>query len=236
LEVQTLPGGPLLDLLTAFSRRSRARRMARCVELLGIGPQTRVLDVGGTMEIWRLAPVAPRLIMLNEPRAGEETGGGAAVVFADGCALPFRDASFDVVFSNSVIEHVGDADAQARFAAEVCRVGRRCWVQTPNRRFFLETHLLTPFVHWLPRAWQARLLGWGTVWEWIVRPSPDRRQYYLDHYLTRIRLLTAADMARLFPRARILRERFLGWTKSLVAFTSATAGAGETRSHLDREA
>jgi hypothetical protein len=140
------------------------------------------------------------------------------VVFADGCVLPFRDASFDVVFSNSVIEHVGDAASQARFAAEVRRVGRAYWVQTPNRRYFLETHLLTPFVHWLPPAWQARLLRHGSVWEWIVRPAPDRREYYLRHYLTRVRLLTARDLGRLFPGARILRERALGWTKSLVAW------------------
>jgi hypothetical protein len=171
------------------------------------------------MDIWLLAPVVPRLVMLNEPRAGDEAGSDVPVVFADGCALPFRDSSFDVVFSNSVIEHVGDAESQARFAAEVRRVGRRCWVQTPNRRFFLETHLLTPFVHWLPRAWQTSLVRRGTVWEWIARPPADRREYYVNHYLTRVRLLTASDLARLFPGARILRERFLGWTKSLVAFS-----------------
>ena len=213
-----MPGGPLPALVAALSRRFRTRRMARCVGLLGIGPETRVLDVGGAVDIWRRAPVMPRLVVLNEPRAAEEAGDSAPVVFADGCALPFRDASFDVVFSNSVIEHVGDAASQARFAAEVRRVGSAYWVQTPNRRYFLETHLLTPFVHWLPPAWQARLLRHGSVWEWIVRPAPDRREYYLRHYLTRVRLLTARDLGRLFPGARILRERALGWTKSLVAW------------------
>jgi hypothetical protein len=192
--------------------------MARCVDALGIGPDTRVLDVGGTMDIWRLAAVTPRLVILNEPRAGEEACEDAPVVFADGRALPFRDHAFDVVFSNSVIEHVGDDEDQARFSAEIRRVGRAYWVQTPNRRYFIETHLLTPFVHWLPRTWQARLVRRGTVWEWIVRPSPDRREYYLDHYLTRIRLLAAGDLRRLFPDAQVFRERFLGWTKSLVAF------------------
>ncbi len=212
-----MPGGLFPALVAALSRRSRARRMALCVAELGIGPDTRVLDVGGTLDIWRLAPLRPRLVILNEPRAAEDGGDGVPVVFADGCALPFRDASFDVVFSNSVIEHVGDARSQARFAAEVRRVGRAYWVQTPNRRYFLETHLLTPFVHWLPPGWQARLVGWGSVWEWIARPSPDQLEYYLNHYLKSVRLLAARDLGRLFPGAQILRERFLGWTKSLVA-------------------
>lgn len=196
--------------------------MARCVRALGVGPQTRVLDVGGTPDIWRLAPLLPRLVILNEPRTGgDQTRDSAPVVFADGCALPFADASFDVVFSNSVIEHVGDAGTQARFAAEIARVGRAYWVQTPDRRFFVEQHTLTPFLHWLPRRWQARLVRRGTVWEWIVQPSPDRRGYYLDHYLNTVRLLAARDLRRLFPGARILRERFLGWPKSLVAFRRA---------------
>ena len=206
----------LFDLFTSVSRRYRARRMARCVRLLGIRADTRVLDVGGTMDIWRLAPVLPRVVILNEPRAGCEPG--VQTVFADGRALPFPDRAFDVVFSNSVIEHVGDSESQAHFAAEIARVGKAYWVQTPNRRFFIEPHLCTPFVHWLPRAWQRRLLAWGTVWEWIARPDPDRREYYLDHYLTRIRLLTAGGLERLFPEASILKERFLGSTKSLVAF------------------
>jgi hypothetical protein len=116
-----------------------------------------------------------------------------------------------------VIEHVGDADSQARFAAEVRRVGRRFWVQTPNRRFPVEQHLLTPFLHWLPREWQRRIVPHFTVWAWLTRPAEDRRRFYLEHYLSDVRLLDAGQMASLFPGARILRERFLGWTKSLTA-------------------
>jgi len=215
-----MPCGPLLALAAALSRRFRTRRMARCVEALGIGPDTRVLDVGGTLDIWQLAPLRPRLVILNEPRAAEARD-GVPVVSGNGCALPFPDASFDVVFSNSVIEHVGNAENQARFASEVSRVGRAYWVQTPNRNYFLESHLLTPFVHWLPRAWQARVVRWGTVWEWVTEPSPDRRAYYLDHYLTSVPLLSARELGRLFPGAHIVRERFLGWTKSLVAYRRA---------------
>ena len=63
-----------------------------------------------------------------------------------------------------MIEHVGDAQSQRRFAREVARVGRAYWVQTPNRWFPVEQHLLTPFVHWLPKPWQRWIVPRFTVW------------------------------------------------------------------------
>jgi Methyltransferase domain len=198
--------------------------MHRFAREFDIGADTRVLDVGGSPETWELLAVRPRVTLLNTPRTRDEMARAAAWVAGDGRALPFRDAAFDIVFSNSVIEHVGDAGSQQRFAAEVMRVGRAYWVQTPNRRFPVEQHLLTPLIHWLPQAWQRRIVPRFTVWAWITPLTPDRRAFYLEHYLTEVRLLDAAQFARLFPGARILRERFLGWTKSLVAIKITTAG------------
>lgn len=191
--------------------------MQRFAAELGITAGTRVLDIGGTPDCWRLLAVAPRVTLLNTPRASADLAGAEAWVAGDGRALPFRDQAFDVVFSNSVIEHVGNLASQRRFAAEVARVGRAYWVQTPNRWFPVEQHLLTPLVHWLPQSWQRALMPRLNLWRLLVRVSPDRRQYYIDHYLGEIRLLTAAGLLALFPHARIVRERFLGWTKSLVA-------------------
>jgi SAM-dependent methyltransferase len=209
---------------TAWFRR---RRMARFVRELAITAETRVLDVGGTPETWDLAGVRPRVTLLNTPRTRGELADAAAWVAGDGRALPFRDRAFDVVFSNSVIEHVGDAASQLRFAREVMRVGRAFWVQTPNRAFPLEQHLLTPFVHWLPRAWQRRIVPRFTVWSALVHPTADRREFYLRHYLEEVRLLAAADLRALFPGARLIRERFCGWTKSLIAVSQ------QPERHLD---
>jgi len=139
-------------------------------------------------------------------------------VGGDGCVLPFRDKSFDIVFSNSVIEHVGDRERQSSFASEVRRVGRAYWVQTPNYWYPVEPHLLTPIIHWLPCSIQSTLVRRrGTVWEWLERPTPDRRDYYLQHFLNDIRLLRPAQLHLLFPDAQIVRERSLGLTKSIVA-------------------
>jgi hypothetical protein len=198
-------------------QRFRERRMREFVARFGITAETRILDVGGTPANWLLAPVRPRVTLLNMPRGQERGDPGFTFVSGDGCQLPFRDQSFEIVFSNSVIEHVGSRDQQRRFAEEIRRVGKNFWVQTPNRRFPVEQHLLTPFVHWLPRHWQRALVTRWTLWDWIERPSPDRREYYIRHYLEDVRLLTARELGALFPDGEVVRERSLGWTKSLIA-------------------
>jgi hypothetical protein len=202
---------------SALSRHFRRRRMDRFVREFQVAAGTRILDIGGTPECWDLLTVRPRITLLNTPRAKADLDGAAEWVAGDGRALPFADGSFDVVFSNSVIEHVGDAQSQRRFADEVMRVGRRYWVQTPNRWFPVEQHLLTPFVHWLPRGLQREVVPRCNLWSLLVPVTPDRRRFYIEHYLADVRLLSAAELEKLFPGARLVRERFLGWTKSLVA-------------------
>ena len=75
------------------------------------------------------------------------------MVQADGRKPPFGDGTFELGFSNAVVEHVaGGREGQRRFVHELCRVARRVFVTTPNRCFPLEVHSLVPFAHWLPPA------------------------------------------------------------------------------------
>ena len=74
-------------------------------------------------------------------------------------------------------------------------------------------HLLAPFVHWLPRRWQRRLIRHFTLRGWLDRPTPAE----VDGFLDEVRLLPAAEMQALFPDCMIRRERFLGLTKSHLA-------------------
>ena len=136
-----------------------------------------------------------------------------AWVVADGCFLPFPDKIFDVVYSNSVIEHLGNLENQRRFAAECRRVGVRYYVQTPNKWFPIEPHLLTPFVHWLPPWFQRRLLRNFTIWGLITRPTTQQCETFLQE----IRMLDRQELRQLFPDAEIHHERVLGLTKSLIA-------------------
>jgi SAM-dependent methyltransferase len=204
--------------LSRMQARFRRRRMAEFVRRMEITQRTFVLDVGGEAHIWDASPVRPRVVFLNHPRARPQIGASDLVVYADGCYLPFRDGAFNLVFSNSVIEHVGDTKSQERFAREAARVGERYWVQTPNRRFPVEQHLWTPLVHWLPRRWQAWLVPRFTVWARLTRAGDESREFYLSHYLDSVRLLAEPELRALFPGATVWRERFLGWTKSLIAY------------------
>lgn len=195
--------------------------MHRLLSLFPIQPHWRVLDVGGTSAIWELCPVRPRLVLLNTPRASEGNSPGLTFVQGDGTTLPFPDKSFDLVFSNSVIEHLGSAESTLSFASEVRRVGKCYFVQTPDAAFPIEPHLYTPFLHYLPRTWQRRIAPKYSVWSLLSRTSEDRREFYVRHYLEEIRLLTALQMQSIFPGARILHERFLGVSKSLIAASGA---------------
>jgi SAM-dependent methyltransferase len=206
--------------LDPLQRRFRARRMALLAKTVGLTREMRVLDVGGTIEIWRLGPVMPRVVLLNQAFWPHQIEGAEGVVLGDGTRLPFADQSFDLVFSNSVIEHVGDRANQARFASEIARVGKQFWLQTPSRYFPVEQHMWTPLVHWLPRAWQAAVLKRFSIWRLVTRHDAAERDYYVKHYLDSIRLLSAADLQALFPGAAVVRERFLGWTKSLIVWKS----------------
>jgi len=126
----------------AFTRGKRVRRFWRECK---ISENTSIIDVGGNMYFWNVARslglVVPRRIVVvnldtKEPR-GDPTG--ALLVHGDACDLrDFKSGQFDLAFSNSVIEHVGDWGAQQRMARELRRVAKTYWIQTPDPRFLIE--------------------------------------------------------------------------------------------------
>ncbi|HEY7304150.1 MAG TPA: methyltransferase domain-containing protein [Bryobacteraceae bacterium] len=204
-------------LLHAAFRHFRSHRMRLFEKKFEITPHTRVLDVGGSPLIWEFATVRPRLTILNFPSALDHRSAVNDLVAADGRMLPFRDKTFDIVFSNSVIEHVGTRADQQQFADEVRRVGRSYWIQTPNRLFPVELHLMLPFVHYLPKRAQQAIVTRFTVWQYLVEPSEAERESYIHHFLHELNLLDRNTLQCLFPGATILTERAAGFPKSLVA-------------------
>ena len=162
-----------MDLHRFYAWAGRPFRHRRLRDLNALMPSFKtahILDVGGTLSFWRTMPVRPSSLSIinSDPtieeapmNAGQREGSPPTVLRGDGCALPFEDSSFDIVFSNSVIEHVGSWERQVAFAQECRRVGRKLWVQTPAYTFPFEPHLLAIGLHWLPSsAGYPPELGW----------------------------------------------------------------------------
>ena len=201
----------------SWAGRLRARRFAFFQSLMATlkGP-VRILDVGGAVQSWIAQSVDPRwrVTVVNIRDEAIHRPEWICHVIGDARAMPFADRSFDVVFSNSVIEHVGTSIDQQNMAREVVRVGDRYFIQTPNRHFPIEPHYHVPLFQYLPLVMRAELasrfdLGWQRKTNDLATALAEVRS---------IRLLTERDLTGLFPHGAIYRERVLGLTKSLVAY------------------
>lgn len=199
-------------------RFTRGRRMAKFERRMALTGQEVILDVGGDRTNWGLTKTAPKVVLFNLhiPRDAYDDD-RFTWQKGDATGLPYRDGEYRLVFSNSVIEHVGDLAAQKRFADECRRVGGRLWVQTPALGFPIEPHYLTPFVHWLPKPMRRRMLRWCSVWGLLTRPTQEK----VDEQVNEIRLLSKREMRQLFPDCRILVERFCLWPKAYIAVRDA---------------
>lgn len=199
----------------ALSWQMRRTRFSLFRSLLASIPRpTRILDVGGTPEFWDRMGISEdsgvRVVLLNLERR-EVTRRCFTSVAGDARDLhPFEEGEFDVVFSNSVLEHVGSYEDQRRMAAEVRRVGRRYFVQTPNRAFPIEPHFLFPGFQLMPTDAQVFLVRHFDL-GWMKRRSSAEEALAL---VRSIRLLTEQEVRQLFPGATMVRESLLGLTKS----------------------
>lgn len=161
-----------MRLVDAVSLRSRKRKLRLFLDELRPTAETSVLDVGadalgfgeadgcGTLNFFEeLYPWPERITALGLQDGAEFRARYPEIgyVQGDACALPFAEGEFDIVFSNAVVEHVGNRARQRLFVSEALRVGRRVFLTTPNRRFPIEVHTRLPLVHWLPRSVADRL-------------------------------------------------------------------------------
>jgi 2-polyprenyl-3-methyl-5-hydroxy-6-metoxy-1,4-benzoquinol methylase len=187
--------------------RWRERRYQLFIDACNVRPDDRIIDVGAGWgaALERFNSRNPIVAVDLSPVPSDWLSSeNVTVIQGDGTQLPFADNEFDIAFSNSVIEHV-PPELQAQFASEIRRVARRYFVQTPNKYFIIEPHYQVPLFQFLPRRVRRALnrrfaLGWQPKGHW-----------------EEIQLLSAQDLRRLFPDAKIMRERVLGLTKSLMA-------------------
>jgi hypothetical protein len=197
-----------------LGQRFRRRRWARVLEAFPDLSTSRVLDLGGELGSWDTAPVTPRCVTVVNPLVPDAERPGFRSVRGDGCDLPgwLREETFDLVFSNSVLEHVGGADRRRAFARTVQEMAPRHWIQTPYRYFPVEPHWLVPGMAWLPLRARAAI---SRTWPFGFPRERDQDSSVSD--CLSVDLLTRTEMRYLFPASTQERERFLGLTKSLIA-------------------
>lgn len=181
-------------VMMPLHRYSRRKKVQMFFDALTPTPSDSLLDIGGSIgmtgEFSRLYGFFTYVSTLNlEP---EPVGSGhATFIKGDACEMPFPSASFDYVFSNAVIEHVGDFERQRRMANEIVRVARKGYfITTPNRHFPIDPHSYLPFYHLLSLATRRRLA------QGVLKSYLGQHEEYW--------MLSARQMRELFPLAKIV--------------------------------
>ena len=100
------------------------------------------------------------------------------------------------------------------------RCGKSLYLQTPNKWFPVEPHLMAVFIQWLPFVIARRLVRYLSLWGLMAKPD----QAYIDEMLRTTRLLSKKELQQIFPAARISAERFLGLAKSFIVIIDGPQG------------
>ncbi|HUI84522.1 MAG TPA: class I SAM-dependent methyltransferase [Candidatus Binatia bacterium] len=199
-------------LLVSLHKRSREQKHRMFLRLMRPTPEMRILNVGATGTQLGLSQqfesayryhsrIVGGGISLAEAEDYRASFPGVQAVVFDGCALPFADRSFDIVYSNAVLEHLPGNEYVSRFAAEIQRVGKGWFITTPNLWYPVEPHYHLPFVQFLPQTAQRRLV---------------RRLGKLPYH--HLQLLTAKQLRKLFHAGEVTGCRVTFFPETLVAW------------------
>jgi hypothetical protein len=219
-------------MLHTLRRYTRARRLKLFNEFMkSITGPIRLVDLGGTVKFWESWGLAKQpllnVTLVNNHDLDKQYSNDPIALpnirrlGADVLTLTAADfAQFDVIFSNSLIEHLPGRELQRQLAQAIIDSGRPYFLQTPNKRSPLDPHFPRPYVPFFaayPRSVQARLLSWSALGSSSVAPSYDAALARLQNYYP----LTTRDVRQLFPNARIVIERPLGFPMSIIAMSEA---------------
>lgn len=175
-----------------------------------------ILDIGGLESFWvncELAGNPDYQITLLNLQTEETHYDNIHSTAGDASNLiGIKDGEFDVVFSNSVIEHLYTKENQIKMAREVRRVGTYYYIQTPNKHFPVEPHYVLPLFQYFPNSLKFFILT-KTKLSRLHKWDPAYAKQYIDE----IRLLTEKEMRELFPSASIYKEYVGGLAKSYCA-------------------
>jgi len=203
------------DAASLASRRKELRMRWLAEAFPGLADMS-VIDLGGRLRTWQRAPVRPaRVHVVNLETPPADVPEWAEFDYGDACELPADIAKrrYDLVFSNSVIEHVGGHERRMRFAETVHKLADAHWVQTPYRYFPIEPHWLAPGLQFLPVAARARAAQHWPFALW----RPASYEEALKRILN-VELIDRTQMRYYFPSSILRCEKIFGIPKSLIAY------------------
>ena len=206
-----------VDSPTSLGGRARARRWEMFMQAFPNIDKLNVLDLGGTVAFWRNVSVKPARVTLINLDGEVSTDKEIVALSGDACRASQILAEsnirpeFDLVFSNSLIEHVGGHSKRLELADQVNKLAPRHWVQTPYRYFPIEPHWVFPAMQFLPVAGRTQI-----ALRWPLGGKAENKEAARKHVLW-TELLSMTDMREYFPHSAILHERIFGLTKSLIA-------------------
>lgn len=191
----------------------RLRTITLFKELLFTLPKPlNILDVGGTEIFWERLGFANennfKITLLNLMKVETHYQNITSIAGDARNLKSFQDDEFDIVFSHSTIEHVGDFEDQKQMALEIQRVGKRFFLQTPNYYFPIEPHFLFPLFQFFP-LWLKIFLIRHFKLGWFDK-TPDEEEAI--KIINSIRLLKKQELSELFPGAEIYHEKIIGIT------------------------
>ncbi|MCH6236477.1 class I SAM-dependent methyltransferase [Cognataquiflexum rubidum] len=210
----------------SLQRKLRKKRFQHFLSLLrNIKPKSgniiQILDIGGEERFWKMVSFPQdlnvKITLLNLEEIPIENKNLFVSVCGDARNISnFENGSFDICFSNSVIEHVGNFEDQRKMANECSRVGLNYYIQTPNYWFFLEPHFRFPFFHFLPKKARVWLTMNFTLGNGSYKKTNEEKKAWKR--VNGVELLSIRQMRELFPEGKIYREKFLGMNKSIIVY------------------
>jgi len=206
-------------IATGIALKAREKMYKIFIKRFNPSAETKILDVGVTCDrdnasanyFEQFYPYKKQITCVGTEDASwleEQYAGLKFHKIEPKTRLPFADRQFDIVFSNAVIEHVGNSAAQQEFICELLRVSKALFITTPNRWFPVETHTMLPFIHYLPvKLWRKCLKVLG---------------YEFYSHESNLNLLDRRSMINLFSndqQIEIIEVKTLGFVSNIIALS-----------------
>ncbi|MGB8387967.1 MAG: class I SAM-dependent methyltransferase [Mycobacterium sp.] len=207
----------------SLSGRARARRWQQLIKSFPSLSEMRVLDLGGTPESWRLAPVRPKsvttvnLLPAESDQPDLSPSRETPAIFR--APLPVTTLTWcsPIRCSSTWVAMCNANDWLTTSTRSPTNIG--C---TPYRYLPIEPHWLFPGIQWLPYAARVQVsIHWNRGH--IRTHTREEVQQQVDE----VELIGISQMRRYFPSSVIWYERFAGLIKSLVAIRNDVSQVNE---------